>query len=143
MKPKPYIAAAFVCEKLLREKDEVLTAVRIVDTFSIETAQLPPAGGAPVLAVALLISFKSGEANGEYAVSITLASPSGKIVARSPEGTTLLFQGEEKGANIVANFAVPTTELGLYWFDVRLEGETMTRVPLKLQAAAVQESLKP
>ena len=50
-----------------------------------------------------------------------------------PETTMpLLFEGEERGVQIFVNLNMQVTEEGLYWFDVLLEGATITRVPLRV-----------
>lgn len=34
---KPYLSAAFFCERVMEEKDGVLSAIRLVDTFTAHT----------------------------------------------------------------------------------------------------------
>ena len=36
---KPFVAAAFICEKILRE-DNIYSAIRIVDTYTVTTVTL-------------------------------------------------------------------------------------------------------
>ena len=42
-KPRPYVTAAMLCEKVIQEKDESITIVRIADTlqYSVEGVGLP------------------------------------------------------------------------------------------------------
>ena len=40
----PYLAAAVLCEKVLQEKDGVLSAIRLVDRFIITASGTQPPG---------------------------------------------------------------------------------------------------
>jgi hypothetical protein len=63
-KAKPYIPAAFLCERIIEDKEGVLSAIRIVDTFS--TPKLPDEMHSdtlrPTAKLTMLLSFKAGEA---------------------------------------------------------------------------------
>jgi hypothetical protein len=65
----PYLTAAFLCEKVLREADGVLSAVRIVDRWNINgpTETLTPA----VIQASLVLMFKSGIYRGSAQLTIT------------------------------------------------------------------------
>ena len=45
----------------------------------------------------------------------------------------MLFEGDEdRGAAVVAQIAFPVSEEGIYWFDVSLFNEDITRMPLRV-----------
>lgn len=131
----PYLAAAFFCEKMLKEADGVSTFVRMVDILTVPKPDDLPVGpdGQPPLAgtmITAVVSFKSGNATGEKPAKLVANFPSGRqmdIVAATP-----VFLGGEKGASLYVHMPVPVTEEGLYWYDVILDGETVTRMPLRI-----------
>jgi hypothetical protein len=138
----PYLAAAFLCEKVLQEKDGILSAIRIVDRI-IATVSGPSAPQQmPAVAVNLtaLLIFRSGDAKGSYTVKIQPVSPSG---FRAPEAALPIFlEGDDRSANLITNIAFQAREEGLYWFDVLLNDDLVTRMPLRLvyQRIAVGQS---
>lgn len=127
---KPYITAAFICEKVLQEKDGVLTAVRIIDKVFLK---LPPeglpGGAKPAIAVTGLLGLKSGPVVGEFDLKIGVTAPSGE-----KKQEVMLFRlqmlGGDQGQNIIMNVGLGIEQEGLYWFDVSLGDELLTRIPL-------------
>ena len=98
----PYVAAGFFCENVIEGKDGVLSVVRIVDRFTRTVTGpgapdfMPPT---PVRAQ-LLVSLKSGDAQGRHEVSVTVEQPSGLTETIVP-GASVLLEGGERGANLV------------------------------------------
>jgi len=126
----PYLAAAFLCEKVLVEKDEVLSAIRIVDRI-IHTARaeiMPPLN----VDLRLLLVFKSGPAHGSRNVTVRLAQPSGRV--QQPVMLPIFLEGGDgdRGANLLIEVRFQALEDGLYWFDILLNEELITRVPLRI-----------
>jgi Family of unknown function (DUF6941) len=128
----PYLTAALLCEKVLQEKDGILSAIRIVDRI-IATAQgsQPPEQMPPVpVNITALLMLKSGEARGSYTVKIQPVAPSG---FKSPEVSWPIYlEGEDRGANIVLQIVFQAKEEGLYWFEVSFKDELLTRIPLRV-----------
>lgn len=128
----PFLAAAVLCEKVLEEKDGVLSAIRMVDRI-VQTAvgpagpeEMPPV---PVNLTAL-IAFKSGGARGRHSLRLRPEAPSG---LRLPEvSLPVLFEGEDRGHNVLLNLALQADQEGLYWFDVLLDEQMVTRIPLRV-----------
>jgi hypothetical protein len=128
---KPYVAIATVCEKVLLEKDGVVSVIRVVDTFTV--AELP-AGALPNLALTAMIALKAGDLVGESRLSLIIAAPDG---TRSPfpESWPVVFGGGETGANFVVTFGLPPNKPGLYWIEVLWNGESLTKIPIRLRQA--------
>lgn len=127
----PYIQAACICERVLREQDGVLSAIRIVDRMTLSAPASLPAEEMPPVAVAhtLLLCLKSGEARGSASLKLSVEQPSG---LRTP-GQTLpvFFEGGDLGVNIVLPLQLQLTQAGLYWIDVHLDDERLVRIPLR------------
>ncbi len=140
---RPHLAAAFVCERVLQEKDEVLSAIRIVDTLWVSRPPEDlPVETTPAIQVTILLSFKkTGPGPAErHELTLQLIPPSGP--AAQKQTAPLLFpESDIGGANLIANMMVPIKQLGLFWLDVSLDGEPVTRVPFRVLEKP-QESAK-
>ena len=138
----PFLAMALICEKVLEEKSGLLTPVRVIDRMMINLgrgAQWPQPVPVPHHVV---IGLKSGAARGSYAISLKLEGPDGQPAA--PEMKfPVLFEGEDRGVNLVLQMAfVPKLE-GLYWYDVCLDGKLLTRIPLRIVVQQVSIGPQP
>ena len=129
----PYLLAAFLCEKVLEEKDGVKTAVRIVDRVTRQALESnPPSELKPFgYKITLLIMMKSGSARGVYDVVIRLVQPSGESSEFVRQAVH--FEGEEdRGVDIVGNLDLKIEMQGLHWFEILLGDELLTRCPLRV-----------
>lgn len=129
----PYLTAAFFCERVIEDKEGILTAVRIVDRV-VQTAigvGTPEEMPATAVSLTLLVAFKSGQARGRHDVQVVVESPAGLRSQVAP-AYSILLEGEDRGANLVLNLSFSAQQEGLYWFDVLLDGARFTRVPLRL-----------
>lgn len=138
-KPKParpLLAGAFFCEKILEEKDNVHSAIRIVDILNIpKPTDLPVASEGPsqhevVTPIMAFLAFKSGKAEGAYTLRVVVVKPSGRRVKVAEMPVT--FLGAENGVVIRLTMIVSVKEEGLYWYEVRLNGSLATRMPLRI-----------
>jgi hypothetical protein len=137
--PHPYIAAAFLCEKVLQEKDEVISAMRIVDRLLYQV-QGAPEGTKPIVNLQGLIMFKSGPVTGDHVIKIIGESPKGH--RKEIHSLTVKFKGKDEGHNIILNIGLAVEEDGLYWFDLVFDGEVLTRMPITVSRQPT-ESGKP
>ena len=128
---KPYVSVACVCEKVLQEKDGVLSAIRLVDTFHLQPLPGAPADAKGILPLTALVALKSGDVTGTFELRMQVRSPSGKVVD-IPEKWPVILAGGEQGVQLVMQFHLPVPEFGLYWFDVLWNGDVLTSFPLKL-----------
>ena len=128
----PYLSAALLCEKVLEEKDGVKSAIRMVDRV-IRTAvgPSPPQVMEPFeYELTLLVRLKSGSVRGVYQLKITLAEPSGE--SRS-QAVPVVFEGEEdKGLDVVAPLRLRIPVPGIYWIEIYLENDFLTKVPMRV-----------
>jgi hypothetical protein len=129
----PYLTAAVLCEKVLREQDGVLSAIRMVDQVTQAAtgpevpAQMPPM---TVNLTALLV-IRSGEARGRHTISVRPEDPSG--VRSQAADVSVQFLGEDRGPSLLLDVALEVTQEGLYWIDVILNDQTLlTRMPLRV-----------
>ncbi len=138
----PFVSVATLCDAVLEGKDNVLSIIRIVDTYTVNKTpppapvQLPP-GALPAVVVKGLISLRAGDLVGEHRISLVLENPKGERKTLSPAGGwPVVFRGGEHGVNIRLEFPLGVKNYGLCWFDVffgEQESVLLTRIPLRLQ----------
>jgi hypothetical protein len=134
---QPFVAVACFCENVLQEKDEVLSAIRIVDTYYLpplpEGIELPD-GLRGVIMLTGLISLKAGDVTGPGTIGLVMNKVTGERAEISPPGGwPVVLNGGEHGANVRMQIPLGVKNFGLVWFDVLWNGEVLTRIPLKLQ----------
>ncbi len=141
-KVRPWIATAVFCERVLEEKDDVLSVVRIIQKITV-TAIAAPTGkehdsstlsGVP-LPLTAFVSFRAaGRPSGPHELKLIAHSPTGKVhdLRAYPDSVTLV--SGDQVLNLVTNFRMqPLAGSGVYWFDVLLDGELVTRMPLQIE----------
>lgn len=129
---EPYLSTAVICEKVLQEKDDAVSLIRIVDRISVTVSSLGSPENMPPIPVNLtaFISLKSGGARGRHTVKWQTETPSG---LKLPEQLfPVLFEGEDRGVNLILNLNLIADQEGVYWFDVLLEDRLFTRIPLRI-----------
>jgi hypothetical protein len=127
----PFITQAIFCEKILHEKDGVLTPVRIVDTLTAEIIPISEEGIGQAKQVkkirrqiSALITIKSGDIIGKRTVKIHCKSLSVDM------SIPVVFEGGHHGINLSLNLGLELTE-GVHWFSLVLSGKLLTKFPLR------------
>lgn len=129
----PWVSFAVLCEKTIEDKLGRLTLINIVDQVNFT----PPQGQdvpdqLPVVTVRLVavVGFKGGVLKGPNNIKLVMVKPNGE------SGPTItvsaLFQGEERGTNLITEMNMNLNEEGLYWIDIYVADQFMTRIPLRL-----------
>lgn len=124
----PHLALAILCDRVLQEKDGVMSLIRVVDRFNVSGTEreMPPS---PVQTT-LVVVLKSGDYDGKGHIKVRPQAPSGKLVMERE--FPVLFEGQDRGVGIVASITFMLDEEGLYWIDVLFEDAVMTRIPLRV-----------
>lgn len=131
---KPFVAAAFLCEKVLQEPDNVQSAIRIVDTFFVP-ANLPN-DATPVVLITGIVSLKSGGMTGSHHVKLVLENTKAIRSPIGPEAGWPVVFSEDPADGFTVTFTLPlgVKHFGLIWIDVIFDDEVLTRIPIKLRA---------
>ena len=127
----PFLVSAVLCEKIITEKNNVATLIRIVDKFT-----LGPIGNIPqafmeqaAFRVFAFISFKSGDAKGKKNLRIKMRLATGETSTET--SVPLVFKGGSQGPSAHVEMGVPAKE-GLHWIEVYLDTKLVTKMPLKV-----------
>lgn len=128
--PTPIVVSAVLCEKVLQEKDNVISIIRIIDTLTTEKP-IPPDTTTPML-LTLFVSLRSGSASGEHRATMEVRRPSGLVKKVETEWTAQLPSDPLGLVNFVIALPVIPNEVGVYTVDVLWDGEPIASVPFKL-----------
>jgi Family of unknown function (DUF6941) len=125
----PYLLCALLCEKALQENDGVISLIRVVDRWTVSgpTEDMSQT----TIQATLAVMFKSGIHRGPGRLTITPVSPSD---ARMPTmEIPVHFEGDEdRGINVVIPMAFPVQEQGVYWFEIALDGQVLSHIPMRV-----------
>ncbi len=131
----PLIAGAFFCERVLVE-DQVMSAIRIVDTFNID--KLPdeqfdvPVSDRKMTKIdaAFITMIRSGGYAGSCDILILCRTPSGES---GPVGLGKgKLEGGAHGLNLRLPVLFPYDGPGVYYYDVQVNERLMTSAPFIL-----------
>lgn len=128
----PYLVAAILCEKILQEQDGTISIIRMIDRLAITVSALISPETMPPTPITLqaLISLKSGSAKGRETIVVRTETPSGLTLP--DQLFPVLFEGDDRGVNIIITLNIIVGQEGVYWFEVRLDKQFLTRIPLRI-----------
>jgi len=78
----------------------------------------------------LVMMFISGRARGTQQIVVKLEKPSAEV--SDLWSGTVFFEGEDRGANLVIDMQQKFELEGLYWFQIMLGADQLTRLPFRL-----------
>ena len=149
---RPYLAAALMCERVLEEKDQVLSIIRVVDNFYVRRAPKNlPKEAQPMASFVAVLAFKKSFAETspiKHTVKLVLYGPSGEVVktGQAEEAViSFVFEAEKTATNIVVNtlLSADDTVFGTYWYQVTVDGEESTRIPFRLLERPTAQEIQP
>jgi hypothetical protein len=133
---RPWVQVAAICGAALVEQANFLSIIRIIDRLPLQgfTPQMQPQ---PLHNMALVIVLKSGDMRIKCQLKVTVETPSQKTDLLFE--TAVLFEGDERGVQVVTPLAYVANEEGLYWFNVILEpDDVLTRIPFRVMYQKIQ-----
>ena len=132
----PIFVSAFACEKILREVDGMITPVRLLTAFHAPPIEItfnedPPRVEyryAPVY-FTIVIIFVSDQSE-RFAVTLTGKKPDGTALGGGPQPGSIEMEGGLAGASLIYSLNVPSEQEGEYWFDIFIDEDLVSRVPI-------------
>ena len=125
----PYITGVFFCEKVLREQDNTLSFIRVVDKWTVQgaTEAMPPT----TIPLTLAITGKSGVHRGSGMITLTPTTPSGERMPPIP--MPVVFEGDnDRGFAAMGTIGFPVKEAGAYWFELALDEIPLTYTAIRI-----------
>ena len=125
----PFVQIACICNTALQEVTGHLSVIRITDRVGVvgTTPQMQPQ---PLQNLVLVLLLKSGGLRETHNLKIVPVTPRGNPLPASE--LAVLFEGDERGPGVVTPLSLVATEEGLYWFEVYLEEQLLTKIPLRV-----------
>jgi hypothetical protein len=137
----PFIQAACFCETVLQDTTGTFSLIRIVDTIEQSASGPNPPEHMPPISfrLKLVIMLKSGEARGRWDLKIIPQLPTGET--KTPLLFTVHLEGDEKGHNVILDFAFTLEHEGLHYFNIFLDQDKLTAIPLRVKYSRQVTSL--
>lgn len=132
----PWLQVAVFCESVADDDGGQRTYVGVHDGVKTEIG----AGNfhAPVMALAF-----TGEGAVTAKLDVYASYPAG-FGKKEPERVlgpeTLRFDGPRFGRNLAGQIKIDLSHEGMWWFDVQLNGITITRMPFRVYGELIGES---
>jgi hypothetical protein len=130
----PYLTAAFLCERIIEEKDGVKSFVRVVNRI-VSSARGPevPERMPPIpVRLSLYLSMRTGNKSGKHEIRISFLRPDNTAAGPQLVQSVNLEPPESRGIDLAINLNLMLDQEGVYWFDVFFDGLRMTRIPLSV-----------
>ena len=122
----PNLTFAVLCERVLQEKDGVLSIMRIADRVTVtEPVGIDP--GLVTVPLQMALGFRPSEpVEGE--LQLRVQDPSGGQT--EPLKMGLLVRGAGEGTNVIIPLTLNRPQTGVYWIEVVFAKQLLARVPL-------------
>jgi hypothetical protein len=116
-----------------------MSAMRIVDKVTIP--EEPPRGSLIGFNMTILVALKSGSRKGKCRILLKMRGPRNKTeIHGMTEG---ILEGGEHGLQIRIPVALRYEGPDLYWYDVYVDDEIRTSIPLRLVVKPPESDKKP
>lgn len=128
---EPYLKYGVICERVLTEKDDVLSLIRIVDKFTITiTGKEPPPELPEGVRVFTIVMCWAGGL-GTHEAIFNIQSPSGETQP-SPQSWSFNLDALNRSHSIIVRLPVRIPTQGVYWLQFILNGEIRSRIPFQV-----------
>lgn len=139
----PLLKAALICETVIQRADGVLSLINLVDrrTITAQGQDVPPEMPPQEWELHLVLMFVSGVYVGKGKLAIAVQSPDG---LRKPiHSGEQFFEGGDRGVNVIVQMKFTFKTEGLYWFEVYVNDQPITRVPMRILYNPITQLLPP
>jgi len=128
---EPYLKYGVTCEKVLQEKDGVLSLIRIIDKFVLTITGKEPPNELPPEVAPLTIVMGWAGGLGSHEASFSITRPDG-TTQKSPQTWSFHLDALHRGHSIILSVPVEVTKAGVYWIEFILNGEVKGRTPFQV-----------
>lgn len=129
---EPYLKLGAICERVLQEKDGVLSIIRMVDQFTLTVAGKEPPDQLPEGEALLTIVMSWVGGLGRHEAVFNIVSPGGEAQP-SPRSWSFTLDAINRGHNIIVTLPVKIRREGIYWIEFILNGQVKSRIPFQIR----------
>ena len=129
---EPYLKLGAICERVLHEKDDVLSLIRIVDIFTITITGKEPPDQLPEGEKVLTIVMSWVGGLGSHEAAFNIVSPGGETQP-SPRSWSFTLDAMHRGHNIIVTVPVRIAKEGVYWIEFILNDQVKSRIPFQVR----------
>jgi hypothetical protein len=128
----PYLLMAVLCQRADQDQYGSFNIINVLEQLVVGSDD----PGAPVefpgfrLESQLVVSLASGDRRGPGVVTIQPTDP--LLNQLEPVSQEVMFSGEDHRVTIVSNVSLDVEHTGVYWFNVLLDDEPITWIPLRI-----------
>ena len=128
---EPYLKVGAICERVLEEKDGVLSLIRIVDRFTITITGKEPPDQLPqgIKLLTIIMGWVGGL--GSHEAALNIISPGGET-QQSPQSWSFTLDAINRGHNIIVTLPVRIAKEGVYWVEFILNDQVKSRIPFQV-----------
>jgi hypothetical protein len=130
--------SAFFCDRVLREHDGNISAIRVVDLFSVQVPEEMPRPFTPRLETHLVIIFRA-EVPAKFVATIRATDPSGHPQESKFNIALTGMPGMYVYTAVIDLFINGVIE-GTNWYDILVDGTLSNRLPLHVRHVKVPTS---
>jgi hypothetical protein len=128
----PYLLMAVLCQRADQDQYGSFNVINVLEQLVVgsDDPQAPIEFPGFRLEAQLVVSLASGERRGDSVISIEPLDP---VLERlEPVSQEVRFNGEDHRVTIVSNVSLDIEHTGVYWFNVLLDGKSLTWIPLRI-----------
>ncbi|MEW6142093.1 MAG: hypothetical protein AB1597_02910 [Chloroflexota bacterium] len=125
---EPFLKFGLICEKVLVEKDNVLTIVRIIDRFEIMAEGQNPPEDMPPTRILTTFTMAWVGGLGSHSAAFSVITPTGEV-RKSRRNFPFHLDTLTQTHSIVTGARVNLSTAGTYWLEFLLNDVPKGRIP--------------
>lgn len=133
----PFVAMAVLCRGVEARPDGTVDVLGLVDGIILTPEGEEPLGSHPTgrLSLTALVGIRAGSCRGRHILGLHGVHPTGAPGPSAEREVDL--SDDSPAASLVVPIDLEVSESGTYHFDVRFDGDLLTRMPLHIEFASL------
>jgi hypothetical protein len=129
----PYLLMAVLCQNAQQDQYGSFSVINVLEQLVAGTNDPNAPEEMPTFRFQgqLAVQLAAGNATGSHTVSVVPVRPSGAKL--EPVTQTVQFKGVDHRATVISSVSMDIEEEGVYWFNVALDNQVLTRIPLRIR----------
>jgi hypothetical protein len=128
----PYLLMAVLCQRADQDQYGSFNIINVLEQLVVgsDDPSAPEQFPGFLLESQLVVSLASGARRGDGMITIEPLDP--ELNRLEPVSQSVHFSGEDHRVTIVSSVSLDVEHTGLYWFNVLLDGQSLTWIPLRI-----------